>query len=160
MGMFTRAGTSLFRSRRKTISIRLSATWSAMPCGRGWLSGLRLGGGPVWGDGASGARINSTCSALGRWLVPRTGASSSMSHKRRRSWTPFADVWPAASHAEVRIGYAERRNNWDWNPHSEHRIGPERPRRAHDPTKARLSPFLFLLQRSIRAASGKMGMHG
>ncbi len=68
MGTFTRAGTSRFRSRKKSISISLCVTWSATRCGQVWSSAPRHGSGPAFGDGPRGTPEQKQL--LSAWPVP------------------------------------------------------------------------------------------
>jgi len=104
MGMSTKVGTSRSRSRNKSISISLCAMWSAMRYARPWSSEPRLGGGRVFGDEHRARRSKSNCSAIGRWLIRRTGASLSTNRKRRRRWTRFVAVWPAVRRTAEQLG--------------------------------------------------------
>ncbi len=131
----------VYQGRYKSFPVAEEGSLSGCPrCG----SQLAAGGvGRAFGDGSSARRINSHCSAHGPWLIRRTGASSSTNRKRRRRWMPFVAVWPGASPTEARIGSAKRRNNSDWNQHSEHRTDQERPQPSNDfPEKAPLPSFL------------------
>jgi hypothetical protein len=134
-------------------------------CARVWSSGPRLGGGAALGDGRRARRSKSHCSAIGRWLIRRAGASSSTNRQPRPSGRRFAVAWPAASLTEARRGSAERRNNWDGNQRYEHPTGRERRSRTNDPLNKRACPpfssaLYFTPPGKYPGLAGKTGTSG